>query len=71
MWRADRNIPKATTILLSYVLNYIGKYVTAVTALKRKVPCLKKTDTIFKGKEIGNGVSGLVKSGCIRSEGCN
>ena len=61
--RAKRSLSKATTIFPSSVINnYRQKY---ATALKRKVPCFKKTDIIFNGKEIGNGAFGLVMSGYI------
>ena len=66
--RAKRSLSKATTIFPSSVINnYRQKY---ATALKRKVPCFKKTDIIFNGKEIGNGAFGLVMSGYMNaSEG--
>ena len=67
--RAKRSLSKATTIFPSSVINnYRQKY---ATALKRKVPCFKKTDIIFNGKEIGNGAFGLVMSGYMNaSESC-
>ena len=70
--RAKRSLSKATTIFPSSVINnYRQKYATVVTALKRKVPCFKKTDITFNGKEIGNGAFGLVMSGYMNaSESC-
>ena len=61
--RTKRSVAKAITIFLSSVINnYREKYATVVTALKRKVPCFKKIDVTFNGKEIGNGAFGLVMS---------
>ena len=64
--RKKRSVSKATTIFPSSVINnYREKYAIVVTALKHKVPCFKKIDITFNGKEIGDGTFGFVTSGYI------